>query len=176
MKKRRDKEMGRQGDEEVRRRIAVAERSRIENTCVACGSSIENETAKYCLVCGKVLSEDYQPLDTLRSSYRMQGKSFLVENAEEDKEITDLFEINRNPVSEMAWASLVYSMVPFLGVLFIPVTFVIGFFGVGTALRNPNVGGKKLSLISIGLSVPVLGAQIFFWYLLYLIPELAGRM
>jgi hypothetical protein len=143
--------------------------------CVACGSAIERETAKYCLVCGKVLSEDYQPLDTLRSSYRMQGKAFLVENAETE-EITDLFEINRNPVSEMAWASFVYSMVPFLGVLFIPITFVIGIFGFSVSVRHPKAGGKQLALISMGLSFPVLGIQLFFWYLLYLIPELAGRV
>ncbi len=150
--------------------------SETRNICAACGTSIEREDAKYCLVCGKVLSEDYQPLDTLRSSYRLQGKSFLVENAETDEEITDLFAINRNPVSEMAWASFVYSMVPFLGILFIPVTFVIGIFGVGKAIRNPNAGGKQLSLISIGLSFPVLGFQVFFWWLLYIIPELAGRV
>ncbi|MGI8669961.1 MAG: hypothetical protein ACR2J3_08985 [Aridibacter sp.] len=145
-------------------------------TCVACGSAIEREDAKYCLVCGKVLSEDYQPLDTLRSSYRLQGKSFLVENAKAEEEITDLFAINRNPISEMAWASFVYSMVPFLGVLFIPVTFVIGIYGFGVSLRHPKAGGKQLSLISMGLSFPVLGIQIFFWWLLYIIPELAGRV
>ncbi len=143
--------------------------------CVACGTQVERDTAKYCPVCGKVLSEDYQPLDTLRSSYRLQGKSFLVENAETE-EITDLFEINRNSVSEMAWASFVYSMVPFLGILFIPVTFVIGIYGVGIALKYPKAGGKRLSLISMGLSFPILGIQIFFWWLLYIIPELAGRI
>lgn len=143
--------------------------------CPACGTQAERETAKYCPVCGKVLNEDYQPLDTLRSSYRLQGKSFLIENAETE-EITDLFEINRNSVSEMAWASFVYSMVPFLGILFIPVTFVIGIYGVGISLKHPKVGGKRLSLISMGLSFPVLGIQIFFWWLLYIIPELAGRV
>jgi hypothetical protein len=143
--------------------------------CVACGTQAERDTAKYCLVCGKVLSEDYQPLDTLRSSYRLQGKSFLIENAE-TAEITDLFEINRNSVSEMTWASFVYSMVPFLGILFIPVTFVIGIYGVGISLKHPKAGGKRLSLISMGLSFPVLGIQIFFWWLLYIIPELAGRI
>lgn len=147
------------------------------NVCVACGSAVERVDAKYCLVCGKVLSEDYQPLDALRSSYNLQGKSFLVENAETDEEeITDLFAINRNPVSEMAWASFVYSMVPFLGILFIPVTLIIGIFGFGKAINNPTAGGKKLSLISMGLSFPVLGFQLFFWWLLYIIPELAGRI
>jgi hypothetical protein len=143
--------------------------------CVACGSPVERLTAKYCLVCGKILEEDYQPLDALRSSYRMQGKSFLIENAESEP-ITDLFEINKNSVSEIAWASLVYSMVPYLGVLFIPITIVVGILGVGVSLRHPGKGGKNLSLISIGLSFPVLGFQVFFWWLLYIIPELAGKV
>ncbi len=143
--------------------------------CVACGTPIERESAKYCLVCGKVLSEDYQPLDNLRSSYRMQGKSFLVENAENEP-IKELFEVNKNSVSEVAWASFVYSMVPYLGVLFIPLTFIVGTYGYGVALRHPKSGGGKLSLISIGLSFFVLAMQIFLWWLLYLIPELAGKV
>lgn len=175
-RRQRDKENRKRGDDEKRRRVAVSPRRRVETICVACGTPVERETAKYCLVCGKILSEDYQPLDTLRSSYRLQGKSFLVENAETEEEITDLFAINRNPVSEMAWASFVYSMVPFLGVLFIPATFVIGTYGFGVSLRHPKSGGKQLSLISMGLSFPVLGIQIFFWWLLYIIPELAGRV
>lgn len=150
-------------------------RSVTQNICVACGTPAERDTAKYCLVCGKILGEDYQPLDTLRSSYRMQGRSFLVENAESEP-IRDLFEINKNSVSEMAWASFVYSMVPYLGILFIPITIIGGIYGFGVAVRHPRSGGKKLSLISIGLSFVVLGIQIFLWYLLYLIPELAGKV
>ncbi len=144
-------------------------------TCVACGTQAERDNAKYCLVCGKTLSEDYQPLDTLRSSQHLQGKAFLVENAETE-EITDLFEVNRNTVSEMAWASFVYSMVPYIGVLFIPFTLIVGTYGVGVAIRHPKAGGKKLSLMSIGLSFFVLGIQIFLWWLLYIIPELSGKI
>ena len=169
-------ETRREGDTERRNnRVAESPRPRIEQICVACGTPAERENAKYCLICGKILSEDYQPLDSLRSSYNMQGKSFFVEN-KPSEQITDLFEINKNSVSEMAWASFVYSMVPFLGVLFIPVTLLIGSYGFGVAISKPDLGGRKLSLISIGLSFPVLGLQIFFWWLLYIIPELAGRV
>ncbi len=173
---REERETRRRGDAEKRnRRVAVSPRLRVGQICVACGTQAERDSAKYCLVCGKILTEDYQPLDALRASYHQQGKSFLVENAEAE-EITDLFEVNKNSVSEMAWASFVYSMVPFLGVLFIPVTFVIGIYAYGVSLRHPKSGGGRLSLISMGLSFPVLGVQIFFWYLLYLIPELTGRI
>lgn len=148
---------------------------RAAKICVACGMTARRDSAKYCVVCGKVLGEDYQPLDAYRSSYRLQGRSFLVENAEQ-AEITNLFEMRKNPVSEMAWASFVYSMVPFLGILFVPVTFIIGICAYGISVRHPQAGGRRLSLLSIGLSFPVLGVQIFFWWLLYLIPELAGRV
>jgi len=175
MKRQGDRETGRWGDITPPRRVTMSPCRRVGAVCVACGTEAERAGAKFCLVCGKILSEDYQPLDALRSSYRLQGKSFLVENAETE-EITDLFETNRNSVSEMAWASFVYSMVPFLGILFIPVTFIIGIGGVAVTLHRPKAGGRRLSLVSMGLSFPVLGIQIFLWYLLYLIPELAGRV
>lgn len=132
--------------------------------------------SNYCLVCGKMLIEDYQPLDTLRSSYHLQGKSFLVENAPPKEEIKDLFEINKNAVSETAWASFVYSMVPYLGILFVPFTLAISTFALLVSLKNPALGGRKLSLASFGLSFPVLGVQILLWWLLYIIPELAKRI
>lgn len=141
------------------------------NLCAACGAEAQRETAKYCLVCGKLLNEGFQPLDTLRASYRLQGKSF---EFEQTKQITNLFEQNKNSISQMAWASLVYSMVPYLGILFIPFTFFIGGFGYVAALRQPNIGGRKLALMSITFSFVVLAVQIFLWWLLYIIPEL-GR-
>ena len=52
-------------------------------TCAACGAEARRETASFCLVCGKSLDEDYQPLDTLRASYRLQGKSVSIENTED---------------------------------------------------------------------------------------------
>src|SRR5688500_4448995 len=86
--------------------------------CSACGAEATRETAKFCLTCGKLLREDYQPLDTLRASYRLQGKSFGLE-APRKEETVDLFQLNKNSVSETAWACFVYSLVPYLGILFI---------------------------------------------------------
>jgi len=143
----------------------------VSQKCPACGTQATREAAKYCLVCGKILSEDYEPLDTIRSSYRLQGKSFLVENAESE-EITDLFKREENSISETAWACFVYSMVPYLGILFIPMTFVVGSFGIAVSYRYPRAGGRKLAVLSIGLSFVVLVLQIFLWWLLYLIPEI----
>ena len=143
--------------------------------CVACGTEARRETAQFCLVCRKLLREDYEPLDALRSSYRLQGQSFLVENARRE-EVVDLFEQNTNTVSQMAWACFVYSLVPYLGVLFVPLTFLVGGFGYFVSLRQPHLGGRKLALISFGLSFVILAIQIFLWWLLYIIPELGKQI
>lgn len=141
--------------------------------CSACGAAAERVFANYCPVCGKTLVDEYQPLDSLRSSNRMQGRAFLVENR---KRITpeDLFAVNRNSISETAWASCVYSMVPYIGIVFIPFTLVAAFLGVAVALRSEAAGGTRLSAASFGLSFVILGIQVFLWWLLYVIPELAG--
>lgn len=143
--------------------------------CPACGMQAKREMAKFCLTCGKLLKEDYQPLDTLRASYRLQGRNFAIENPKKE-EITNLFELNKNPISETAWACFVYSLVPYLGILFIPLTLVIGGFGAVVSISQPHLGGRKLSLASIGLSFPVLIIQIFLWWLLYIIPELSKQI
>ena len=151
-------------------------KSKVQNwICSACGTAARRGNAKFCLVCGKLLREDYQPLDTLRASYRMQGKSFEFQRAETE-DVKDLFEQNKNTVSQTAWACLVYSFVPYLGILFVPFTFLIGGYGYMTALREPQLGGRRLALISISISFVVLAVQIFLWWLLYIIPELGKQI
>jgi hypothetical protein len=139
--------------------------------CVACGAEAARDTAKFCLICGKLLREDYQPLDRIRSSYNLQGKNFgFLSSQNEYKD--DLFEINRNPVAETAWACCVYSLVPYLGILFVPFTLMIGSLGFAVSVTHPEMGGRKMSLASIGVSFGVLIVQAFLWWLLYIIPEL----
>lgn len=145
-----------------------------QKVCGACGAIARRRTAKFCLVCGKSLTEDYQPLDALRASYKMQGQAFLIENAPR-KPVSNLFEKKENTYSQMAWACFVYSLVPYLGILFVPLTIITGIFGYYTYRNRPNLGGRKFSLISLSLSFIVLGAQIILWWLLYIIPELGKR-
>ncbi len=145
------------------------------STCSACGAEAQRETAKFCLVCGKLLGEDYHPLDSLRASYRLQGKSFLNENTKKE-EVENLFELNKNSVSETAWACLVYSFVPYLGILFVPLAFVVGICGVAVSFHRPNSGGGKLALASASLSFVVLAIQVFLWWLLYIIPEIGKQI
>jgi hypothetical protein len=141
------------------------------SVCVACGAEARRGNAKFCLVCGKLLREDYQPLDRLRASYRMQGKSIEFKTTEVEP-VKDLFEQNKNTMVQAAWACLVYSLVPYLGILFIPFTFFIGGVGYVTAMRRPDLGGRRLAIICIAVSFVILAAQIFLWWLLYVIPEL----
>jgi hypothetical protein len=143
--------------------------------CSACGMESRRDDAKFCLTCGKLLKEDYQPLDTLRASYRMQGKTFLIENAKRE-EVANLFEQNENTVSHTAWACVVYSFVPYLGILFVPLAFLVGGFGYLVSFRQPDLGGRRLALTCIALSIIVLVIQIFLWWLLYIIPELGRQI
>ena len=168
--RRSDKETVRQSD-----KISPSVRPTLSKSavCPACGAEATRERAKFCLTCGKRLKEGYQPLDTLRASYRLQGKTFGLENSQKE-EIKDLFQLNKNAVSETAWACFVYSLVPYLGILFIPLTIIVGSFGYIVSLNKPHLGGRKLSLASVTLSFVVLAVQIFLWWLLYIIPEL-GR-
>ncbi|HEV7929209.1 MAG TPA: hypothetical protein VGP12_03655, partial [Nitrosospira sp.] len=137
--------------------------------CPACGAEAMRP-ARFCAVCGKLTREGYQPLDTIRASYGLQGKHFKFQNNIEEPE--SLFEENKNAVSQTAWACVVYSMVPYLGILFIPFAFVIGGFGYAVSFRRPQLGGRKLAATCIGLTFMVLAVQIVLWWLLYVIPEI----
>lgn len=142
--------------------------------CSACGGAIERELSKFCPVCGKLLLEEYQPLDNLRASYRLQGKSFQFENRIEKAAPENLFEEDKNSASATASAFVVYSLVPYLGILFCPGAFLMGGIGAFKARRQPFLGGGKRAVYSIALSVVIFAIQILLWWLLYIIPEL-GR-
>jgi hypothetical protein len=144
-------------------------------TCEACGAEIENaDAAKFCRVCGKLLREEYQPLDRLRASYHLQGKSFGFESAPPE-ETENLFGENKNSASETARACVVYSLVPYLGILFCPLALLTGGVGIVNAYRKPYLGGGKTSVYSVALTFLILAAQILLWWLLYIVPEL-GRI
>ena len=78
---------------------------------------------------------------------------------------------NNNSAAQTAWACVVYSMVPYLGILFVPAALIASGFGLVTA-QTTGRGGRRLSLLSLWGAVFILAAQIFLWWLLYLIPTL----
>lgn len=141
-------------------------------SCSACGASAVRGSAKYCLVCGKLLAESYQPLDTIRSSYGLQ-RTVLNTGSETVVTGDNLFEpANHNAASQFAWACFVYSLVPYLGIFFIPFTIAAAFAGLVASSRRPQIGGGSQAMSILGMSVLVLAFQLLLWWLLYIIPEL----
>ena len=138
--------------------------------CAACGAS-GRDGSKFCPDCGKQLSEDYQPLDAIRSSYGMQRKTLKIGKRQPAGPVS-LFTAERNAYSETAWACVVYSMVPYIGILFVPVAFTIGGIAYAVSQRRPNLGGQRMALACVGMSFGILVVQVFLWWLLYIIPEL----
>lgn len=148
-----------------------------EKNCVACGAQIDGRAAaKFCRVCGKLLTEEYQPLDRLRASYYLQFKSFGFESSAKNDEDENLFGENKNAASETAKACVVYSLVPYIGILFCPLALLTGGVGAFNAYRKPFLGGGKTSFYSIAFSVLILAVQLLLWWLLYVIPELGRRI
>ena len=155
------------------RHAELAEQKPARVICAGCGGEALRNDANYCLVCGKFIAEDYQPLDAIRSSYRLQRKRLWKRGAN----VTDgelLFRENKNAVSETAWACVVYSMVPYLGIIFVPFAIAAGGWGYFVSVRRPFLGGGRLAAFSIGLSFLILTVQIVLWWLLYIIPELGA--
>jgi hypothetical protein len=138
--------------------------------CPACGGENSRREAKFCADCGKLLAEDYVPLDTLRASYRLQRQTLEIDHGMEIK--TALFGSEISGVTQTAWACVVYSMVPYLGIIFIPVAFAVS--GVGFFSARTNVTrNRRLTALCFGLSFVILLVQIGLWWLLYLIPKIS---
>jgi hypothetical protein len=135
--------------------------------CPACGSSSGGEAKDWCPTCGKLLKEGYFPLDNLRASY--SGKIW---QNKETLEMKVLFEENKNTASETARAFAIFSLVPYLGILFCPGAVLMGGVGMLVSYRKPDLGGGRTSVISIAGGMLVCGFQIFLWWLLYYIPTL----
>ena len=78
---------------------------------------------------------------------------------------------NPHARSDAARACTVYSMVPYLGILFVPFGVVISSVGYVRARRVNSNDGKSF-LLCIGLSSFILAVQLFLWWLLYFIPKI----
>ena len=136
--------------------------------CQACGAQAQRRFAKYCLDCGKKLWEDYEPLDNLRSSYRLQNQKVKTQTLTEN---AALFEKPKNAALELAWASLVYSMFPYLGILFTPGAIFMSSIGAIKAYRRSQADNLKSALFNIILSLVIFSIQFLLWWLLYVIPD-----
>lgn len=140
--------------------------------CAACGAQQARSSANFCRVCGKNLKENYQPLDLLRSSYRLQRKKIVIDMPHKAQHISS-FAPEENASGSFAWACFVYSLVPYLGMLFIPFTVAIAVISIRLALCSNNAESLRLSRFALFGSIVVLVVQIFLWWLLYFIPSIA---
>ena len=74
-----------------------------------------------------------------------------------------LFEEKKPFVSSAVWAYVVYSLVPFVGVVFVPFVFVFGVVGLARGERTFS---------AMGAGGAILIVQLVLWWLLYVVPKL----
>lgn len=78
----------------------------------------------------------------------------------------NLFGPEEKASSQIAWACVVYSMVPYLGILFVPAAFAVS----GKALLSSR-GRRDAAYIAVTFLMLII--QLLLWWLLYIIPELS---
>lgn len=82
----------------------------------------------------------------------------------------------RNGALASAWACVAYSLVPYLGILFIPAGVVFAVYGIYTERNKPNVNTPKRIVVMSGIALAITAVQLFFWWLLYVIPTLGLKI
>lgn len=68
--------------------------------------------------------------------------------------------------SDASWACVVYSLVPYLGILFLP----FGLMSAVALMVSDDVSVKKRARSYFAVGVVIAVFQIFLWWLLYFIP------
>ncbi|MDQ4122707.1 MAG: hypothetical protein M3209_14815 [Acidobacteriota bacterium] len=146
--------------------------SQILQICAACGAKAQRLNSKFCAICGKIMNQDYAPLDSLWASYNLQSRKESQKVVKPKQEIKELFEKPRNNAAATAMAFVVYSLVPYLGILFCPGAILMGGIGLAVSYQKPQLGGRQAATYSICLGAIITAIQVLLWWLLYLIPEL----
>jgi hypothetical protein len=141
--------------------------------CSICSAHARRPQAKFCAVCGHNLRQEYEPLDTLRASYSLRSQSAKRAVSQSiSNEMRKLFTEDRNGAATTAMAFMIYSLVPYLGILFCPGTLVFGGIGLAISFQKPQLGGRQSSTYSLLLGLIILVVQMLLWWLLYIVPEL----
>lgn len=84
----------------------------------------------------------------------------------------NLFE-TEEPLSYSAvWACNVYALVPYLGILFLPIAFGLGWFNLVRARRDRQPKEIRVAIKALVASFFLLAGQLSLWALLYIIPEI----
>lgn len=82
----------------------------------------------------------------------------------------------RNGALASAWACVVYSLVPYLGILFIPVGVVFAIYGIYTERNKQGVNNLKRLAVTGVITLAITFIQLFFWWALFIIPTLGLKM
>ena len=72
--------------------------------------------------------------------------------------------------SRSAFACNVYSMVPYVGVVFLPLAFVIGGLDYLRAFKSGDSKDLRFGLGSLALTLFLTAVQVFLWSLFYFVP------
>jgi hypothetical protein len=140
--------------------------------CAVCSERARRLSAKFCAVCGHDLRQDYAPLDVLRASYNLRKQSVKRDiSPPRSSTKEELFLENHNSAASTAMAFMIYSLVPYLGILFCPGALVFGGIGLAVSFQKPQLGGRQSSAYSLLLGSIILAVQILLWWLLYIVPE-----
>lgn len=82
-----------------------------------------------------------------------------------------LFEERQNLAQDTAWASVVYSLVPYLGIIFVPVALIASLI---LFARGGDSAGRAVRYIVLGVAIGAF--QVFLWWLLYFIPTVGANI
>jgi hypothetical protein len=150
--------------------------------CPACGVAARRVEARFCSACGRSLDESYLPADALRASYslhqrRAVSRSIVRKSGKPVKSSMSsiLPAQNNNGASTTALAFVTYALVPYLGILFCPGALLMGGIGLYNYRRAPERGGRRASYFGLIFGLLIFCAQLFLWWILYKIPQWAGK-
>ncbi len=153
--------------------------------CPACGAEVRRSSARFCSTCGRTLdAHGYRPADSLRASYH-QHRVRIVVKAATPKRVRaprrivcagvtprkTIFPHNLNAATATALAFVVYSLVPYLGILFCPGAIVMGGVGLFQTSSTEQHVGRHASALSMLIGLLLFCVQIFLWLLLYRVPQ-----
>ena len=74
-----------------------------------------------------------------------------------------LFDEKKPFAASAVWACVVYSLVPFVGVLFVPIIFVLAVIGL--------IHREAAALRAVTAGVVILIFQLVLWWLMYAVPK-----
>jgi hypothetical protein len=152
--------------------------------CAACGAEARRDSARFCSTCGRELGADYFPTDTLRASYRFEGRPAAARVRLREGPARRRF-ASRAPrkgefsvaargqdgAAATALAFVTYALVPYIGILFCPGALLMGGLGLLRSYRAPKPSGRRASALAVLLGLLVLCVQVLLWWLLYKVPE-----